>query len=217
MAIMDLRSRTPFGRGKRTRRLSPPRRSPLPKIPLVTKHLGLVKSVARRYARRFPGAEIADLVQEGHLGLLRAGKLFKKRRGAAFSTFAVPHIENRIRRAAQRRFTVRVPERALRRRKGKGVFTIGGLKGERIAIAGLRGAPVSEGGIAQAHARASLSRVLKRLPHAHRNLLRLRYLNGQLTISELAKKLGKSRSTVHGLERKALAAARRASMNRRAS
>jgi len=63
----------------------------------VAANHGLVVAVAARYQRR--GLPLDDLVQEGHVGLLRAVDLFDPARGYKFSTYAVWWIKQAIRRA----------------------------------------------------------------------------------------------------------------------
>jgi RNA polymerase primary sigma factor len=71
-------------------------------------NLGLVVSVARRY--QFSGMALADLIQEGNLGLLKAVARFDDRRGFRFSTYATWWIRHAIGRAvADKSRTVRVP------------------------------------------------------------------------------------------------------------
>lgn len=71
-------------------------------------NLGLVVSVARRY--QFSGMPLADLIQEGNLGLLKAVARFDDRRGFRFSTYATWWIRHAIGRAvADKSRTVRVP------------------------------------------------------------------------------------------------------------
>src|ERR687886_2246798 len=67
------------------------------KLALAEANLRLVVSVAKRYARR--GLDMADLVQEGNLGLLRAIDGFEPERGVRFSTYAVWWIRQAITRA----------------------------------------------------------------------------------------------------------------------
>ncbi len=74
----------------------------------VESNLGLVVSVARRY--QFSGMGLADLIQEGNLGLLKAVARFDERRGFRFSTYATWWIRHAIGRAvADKSRTVRVP------------------------------------------------------------------------------------------------------------
>lgn len=74
----------------------------------VESNLGLVVSVARRY--QFSGMNLADLIQEGNLGLLKAVSRFDDRRGFRFSTYATWWIRHAIGRAvADKSRTVRVP------------------------------------------------------------------------------------------------------------
>jgi RNA polymerase primary sigma factor len=74
----------------------------------VRANLRLVVWVARRY--RHAGLPLADLVQEGNLGLMRAVESFDHRKGFTFSTYATWWIRQRIGRAlADTSRTIRVP------------------------------------------------------------------------------------------------------------
>ena len=74
----------------------------------VQANLRLVVWVARRY--RNAGLPLADLVQEGNLGLMRAVESFDHRKGFTFSTYATWWIRQRIGRAlADTSRTIRVP------------------------------------------------------------------------------------------------------------
>ena len=63
---------------------------------LVLQNGGLVRSIALRFLGR--GQELEDLIQIGHLGLIKAIRTFDLARGCAFSTYAVPLIFGEIRR-----------------------------------------------------------------------------------------------------------------------
>lgn len=78
------------------------------KTTLATANLRLVVSVASPY--RSSGLPLADLVQEGNIGLLKAVDRFDRRRGCKFSTFAVWWIRHAVALAAMETArTVRVP------------------------------------------------------------------------------------------------------------
>ncbi len=63
---------------------------------LVRQNGGLVSHIAARFLGR--GYEMEDLVEIGHIGLLKAIRTFDLSRGCAFSTYAVPLIFGEIRR-----------------------------------------------------------------------------------------------------------------------
>ena len=78
---------------------------------LVRCNLRLVVSIARRYMGR--GLELADLVQEGNLGLMRAARDFDATFGTKFSTYATWWIRQAITRAiSNKAASIRVPVHA---------------------------------------------------------------------------------------------------------
>jgi RNA polymerase primary sigma factor len=75
---------------------------------LIRANLFLVVSVAKKYMGR--GLPLADLVQDGNIGLMRAARKFDHRRGYRFSTCAIPWIRQAIYQAiADKARTMRVP------------------------------------------------------------------------------------------------------------
>ncbi|MDJ1113389.1 sigma-70 family RNA polymerase sigma factor [Microbacterium dauci] len=75
---------------------------------MVASNLRLVVHIARRYQRN--GLDLADLTQEGSLGLLRAVQKFDRFHGTKFSTYATWWIRQGIERAiADQGRTIRFP------------------------------------------------------------------------------------------------------------
>jgi len=74
---------------------------------LTEANLRLVVSLAKKWATQMP---LADLVQEGNLGLMRAVEKFDHRRGFKFSTYATWWIRQSLTRAvADQARTIRLP------------------------------------------------------------------------------------------------------------
>jgi RNA polymerase primary sigma factor len=92
---------------------------------MVRAHLGLVRTIARKY-RDHSSLDLADLIQEGTLGLMRGIEKYSYRRGVKVSTYASWWIRQAITRAmADQGRTIRVPvhmaetARQVQRERGK--------------------------------------------------------------------------------------------------
>jgi RNA polymerase primary sigma factor len=83
---------------------------PEAKATMIERNLGLVRAIARSFGRS--GVPIADLVQEGTIGLVRAVELFDHRRDVKFSTYAAWWIRRAMRDAIAASKAIRIPPKA---------------------------------------------------------------------------------------------------------
>ena len=75
---------------------------------LVTRHLPLVRSLARRYAGR--GEPLEDIEQVGAIGLLKAIDRFELEREVSLATYATPNVVGEIKRHFRDKgWAIRVP------------------------------------------------------------------------------------------------------------
>ena len=80
---------------------------------IIELNLGLVKKEARHWMNQC-SENYEDLLQVGCLGLIRAIERFDLKRGAAFSSFAIPYIRGEIQHYLRDKgYSIRIPRRCL--------------------------------------------------------------------------------------------------------
>ena len=77
------------------------------RIQLVNSNLRLVISIAKRYSRR--GLSLADLINEGNIGLIEAIQRFDERKGVRLATYATWSIRYRIVTALANKRLIKFP------------------------------------------------------------------------------------------------------------
>ena len=117
----------------------------------INANLRLVIKIAIEYSHC--GLDLADLVSEGNLGLIKAVERFQPEKGAKFSTYAAFWIRQRIRRALSNHArTIRIPVHQLdrlrkviqTRKKLESDGKTGGMEAEIASELGLSTAKVKE-------------------------------------------------------------------------
>lgn len=176
---------------------------------LVALHLGLVRSVAARYASL--GIPRDDLVQEGCLGVLDAARRFDPSRGVPFAAFARFRVRIAIRDALTARSRlIRVPKNVAAddaARAPRAVLPVDDRWQELLAD----GASTEDEVVSLEEARA-VDRAVDALPPRQRLVIAHRFgLDGpEESIGEVAAELRLSRGRTVAIERQALASLRRA-------
>jgi len=108
LASEELAAQAPIPPKRRRELAAAVRASQAARHEFITANLRLVVSVARRFEGS--GLSLADLVQEGNIGLMRAVERFDHRKGFKFSTYATWWIRQGIGRAlADSSRAIRVP------------------------------------------------------------------------------------------------------------
>lgn len=165
---------------------------------LVLHNTRLVVSIAKRYVDR--GLPLADLVQEGLLGLMKAARRFDPARGWRFSTSATWWIRQAVVRALQDRSRlIRIPVRAA-------------AKLDRLPDPACSLEPLIELLRAPAEKdeeplREHVAWALQALDERERTIVARRHgLDGKdpATLAELGLALGVSRERIRQIERRAL-------------
>ena len=165
--------------------------TPAARHELIERHLPLVRTVARRFARTDESFE--DLVQVGTIGLIKAVDRYDAGRGVALGAYATPSIAGEIRHHLRDRSApVRVP----RRLQAEGV---------RVTTVTLEGTATSAPPtrVAEAHERLALGAALRALHPRERQVVQLRF-GEDLSQAQIAARIGLSQVHVSRTLRQAL-------------
>jgi RNA polymerase sigma-B factor len=164
--------------------------TPAARHELIERHLPLVRTVARRFAR--DDEPLEDLVQIGAVGLIKAVDRYDAGRGVDLGAYAAPSIAGEIRHHLRDRSApVRVP----RRLQAAGV---------RVTSVTLEGAHERAADpVAEAHERLALGAALRALHPHERQVVQLRF-GEDLSQAQIAARIGLSQVHVSRTLRRAL-------------
>lgn len=172
---------------------------------LVSANLRFVVSVAKRYRGR--GLSLADLVNEGNLGLLRAAERFDESRNVRFVSYAVWWVRQAILQAIARDAAPRSEAGPLERLSLDEPLGPGAGATLEDVVPDERTVP-PERRIRRAALRHAVDASLTELPEREQLVLRLYYgLDGEspLTLAEVGGRLGVSRERARQIKDRALA------------
>jgi len=178
---------------------------PIARRRLVSANLRFVVSVARAYRGR--GVALADLVNEGNLGLVRAADRFDPERGVRFVSYAHFWVRRAMTQAIARQGERRSPHSPAPRRVSLDEPVLGGSCTLAEVLAD-EGAPETDAGVVREGLRGALEASLTDLPRREGDVLR-GYFGlagvGARTLAELASDLGVTRERVRQLKERGLA------------
>lgn len=172
---------------------------------LVSANLRFVVSVAKRY--RHSGIPLADLVNEGNLGLLRAAERFDETHGVRFVSYAVWWIRQGMVRAISRDADSNERDGGARRLSLDEPLSAGSVAALQDIVPDER-VEAPEKRVLQRGMRDAVDSSLTDLPHREQLVLRLYYgLDGgpPYTLAEVGERLGVTRERARQIKERALA------------
>lgn len=177
----------------------------------VKDYLGLVHSIARNVIkqRRLSPEALDDLVQEGMFGLMRAAEKFDPTKGVHFATYATWWIAATMKRGwAQSEDLIRVPVR--KHQQGErwahlasldAVVCESGQKTLHDVLPDCR--PWSEELVTKQEVKSLVEAEVTKLPDKTQKIIQM-YFRDDMTMREIADKLGVCKSRVGQILREAL-------------
>jgi RNA polymerase sigma factor for flagellar operon FliA len=102
---------------------------------ICARYVGLVRSLARRMRKRYPRAELDDLIGAGAVGLIEAVDRFEPGRGLQFTTYATARIRGALMDALRHQGPTTRGQRAVWRRLEAATVRVEQRLGERATPA----------------------------------------------------------------------------------
>lgn len=179
-------------------------------LELLTKsNLRFVVSVAKKY--QYYGVPLADLINEGNLGLIQAAKRYDETKGFKFISYAVWWIRQCILKSiSENGRIVRLPYDRYRDDSSHRISIDSPLGNDDdmvlLDVIADENSPVADSGLLQESLSKDMVKVLDTLSDMERKILKASFGIGEkeLTLSELACKYGMTRERVRQIKEKAI-------------
>lgn len=179
---------------------------------LTTANLRFVVSVARKYQNR--GVDMADLVSEGNLGLIRAAERYDARQGCRFISYALPFVRKNIERAIAEQTTLySIPKdetSQFEKKRSKALSADAPLGGRNnvnlLSLLVNNDAPAADCSATDTSFNAAVKSAIEKLNERERQVMTLFFGidSDKMTLAEIGKKMELKRERIRQIRDKAL-------------